>query len=64
MDAAALGWQPADLSLALARHGVAATPMDAWGADVARRLIRFIYTREPLDRLACLRGRLDAAMRE
>jgi hypothetical protein len=49
------GWPPADLSLALARHGVAATPMDAWGADVAR---------EPLDRLACLRGRLDAAMRE
>ena len=64
MDAAALGWQPADLSLALARHGVAATPMDAWGADVARRLIRFIYTREPLDRLARLRERLDAAMRE
>lgn len=62
MDAHELGWTPGELSLALARQGVAATPMDAWGEDVAKRYIRFIYTREPLERLSLLRERLDAAL--
>lgn len=55
---------PPDLSLALARHRVAATPMTAWGETVAPRYIRFIFSREPVERIALLRERLDAAMRE
>ncbi len=54
---------PPDLSLALARHKVAATPMTSWGESVAPRYIRFIFSREPADRIVLLRERLDAAMR-
>jgi aspartate/methionine/tyrosine aminotransferase len=52
---------PPDLSLALARHKVAATPMTAWGETVAPRYIRFIFSREPVERIALLRDRLDRA---
>jgi len=54
---------PPDLSLALAGHKVAATPMTTWGEIVAPRYIRFIFSREPVDRIVFLRERLDAAMR-
>jgi aspartate/methionine/tyrosine aminotransferase len=53
---------PSELSLALAAHKVAATPMTAWGETVAPRYIRFIFSREPVERIALLRERLDAAM--
>lgn len=64
MEAQALGVSPPDLSLALASHKVAATPMTAWGEHVAPRYIRFIFSREPVERIALLRERLDAALHE
>jgi N-succinyldiaminopimelate aminotransferase len=64
MEAEALGVSPPDLSLALARNKVAATPMTAWGDKVSPRYIRFIFSREPVERIAMLRERLDAALKE
>ena len=37
--------------------GVAATPMIGWGADVASRYVRFVFSAEPVERLASLRAR-------
>jgi aspartate/methionine/tyrosine aminotransferase len=62
MDVAALGRSAPDLSRALADHQVAATPMTAWGEDVAPRYIRFVYSNEPVERLSLLGGRLRAAL--
>jgi len=64
MEAEQLGVSPPDLSLALARNKVAATPMTAWGEHVAPHYIRFIFSREPVERIALLRERLDAALVE
>jgi aspartate/methionine/tyrosine aminotransferase len=62
MEAQALGIAPPDLSMALIKERVAATPMTAWGETVAPRFIRFIFATEPVERLALLRERLDRAM--
>jgi aspartate/methionine/tyrosine aminotransferase len=62
LDAEALGVAPPALSRALAAQQVAATPMTAWGEAVAPRYIRFVYSNEPVQRLANLRQRLDAAL--
>jgi N-succinyldiaminopimelate aminotransferase len=64
METRQLGVSPPDLSLALARSKVAATPMTAWGETVAPRYIRFIFSREPVERIALLRERLDTALAE
>ncbi len=64
MDVTALGCSAADLSAALADHKVAATPMTAWGERVAPRYIRFVYSREPVQRLSQLGGRLRAALEQ
>jgi aspartate/methionine/tyrosine aminotransferase len=64
MDVDALGRSAADLSGALAAHKVAATPMTAWGERVAPRYIRFVYSREPVERLSQLGGRLRAALEQ
>jgi aspartate/methionine/tyrosine aminotransferase len=62
LDTAALGRDPAEVSAALLRDGaVAATPMTGWGAEVAARHVRFVFSAEPLDRLATLPERLAAA---
>jgi aspartate/methionine/tyrosine aminotransferase len=62
LDVAALGRDPAEVSAALLRDGaIAATPMTGWGADVAGRHVRFVYSAEPLGRLATLPERLAAA---
>lgn len=42
----------------------AATPMTAWGETVAPRYIRFIFSREPVERIALLRERLNLALAE
>ena len=47
---------------ALAKQKVSATPMTAWGEQVAPRYIRFVYSNEPVERLAGLRERLEAAL--
>jgi aspartate/methionine/tyrosine aminotransferase len=62
MDVEALGSTPSDLSEALVDQKVAATPMTAWGERVSPRFIRFVYSNEPVDRLAELGERLHAAV--
>ena len=63
LDARALGVEPADLSARLLEQRVAATPMVGWGGDVAARHVRFVFSREPVQRLALLGERLQAALR-
>ena len=48
---------PAAASKAMLAAGVAATPMIGWGADVAARYVRFVFSAEPVERLATLRAR-------
>jgi len=62
LDARAMGIDPAALSRALLDHKVAATPMGGWGGEVAARHIRFVFSREPVERLALLGGRLRDAV--
>ena len=62
MDAEAVGVSPAQLSRALLEQKVAATPMTAWGEQVSPRCIRFVYSNEPVERLAALGDRLRAAL--
>ena len=52
MDVEALGLSAPALSRALADHQVAATPMTTWGEQVAPQYIRFVYSREPVERLS------------
>jgi len=40
-------------------RGVAATPMTGWGAEVAARYVRFVFSAEPRDRLETLTARLS-----
>ena len=62
LDCAALGVDPADLSAALLAERVAATPMRGWGGPVADRHLRFVFSREPVERLALLGDRLRRAL--
>ena len=62
LDTAAMGIDPADASRRLLEHKVAATPMTGWGADVARRHIRFVFSNEPVERLALLGDRVRKAL--
>jgi aspartate/methionine/tyrosine aminotransferase len=62
LDCAAIGVDPADLSAALLAEKVAATPMRGWGGPVADRHLRFVFSREPVDRLALLGDRLSRAL--
>jgi aspartate/methionine/tyrosine aminotransferase len=57
IDAAAMGRTSAELSGALLDAGVAATGMTGWGGDVAARHVRFVFSAEPVERLATLRDR-------
>jgi aspartate/methionine/tyrosine aminotransferase len=57
-DVAAMGLTPAQASAELLAAGVAATSMEGWGADVAARHVRFVFSAEPVDRLATLTTRL------
>jgi aspartate/methionine/tyrosine aminotransferase len=61
LDTAALGIAPADASRALLEQDVAATPMTGWGGEVAARHIRFVFSAEPVERLAELGDRLAAS---
>ncbi|GAA5065692.1 aspartate/methionine/tyrosine aminotransferase [Thermocatellispora tengchongensis] len=64
VDARPLGLTAPDLSARLLAHGrVAATPMTAWGERVAPHYVRLVYSREPVERLAGLRARFDAAIK-
>ena len=62
LDARALGIEPAELSRRLLDQKVAATPMGGWGAEVAERHIRFVFSNEPVERLALLGERVRRAL--
>jgi aspartate/methionine/tyrosine aminotransferase len=58
LDVASRGLDPAEVSrLLLEEMSVAATPMTGWGRDVAARFVRFVFSAEPVDRLATLAER-------
>ena len=63
MDTAAMGIDCADASKRMLEQKVAATQMRGWGDRVADRYLRFVYSREPLERLALLGERARAALR-
>jgi aspartate/methionine/tyrosine aminotransferase len=62
LDARELGLDPAELSGRLLQQKVAATPMTGWGGDVAERYVRFVFSNEPVGRLALLGDRVRAAL--
>ena len=62
VDFAQLGLDCADVSDALLREKVAATPMRGWGGEVADRHVRFVFSNEPVERLALLDERLRRAL--
>ncbi|MEX2238338.1 MAG: pyridoxal phosphate-dependent aminotransferase [Dehalococcoidia bacterium] len=63
MNVEELGFSAPELSLALLEQKVAATPMTTWGERVSPSYIRFVYSREPVERLQKLRERLRAAVK-
>jgi aspartate/methionine/tyrosine aminotransferase len=62
LDVAALGLDCIDVSARLLEQQVAATPMRGWGAYVADRHVRFVFSNEPVERLATLGERVRAAL--
>jgi aspartate/methionine/tyrosine aminotransferase len=62
LDVAALGLDCMDVSARLLEQQVAATPMRGWGGDVADRHVRFVFSNEPVERLATLGERVRAAL--
>jgi aspartate/methionine/tyrosine aminotransferase len=55
----ALGFTPEDASrLLLDEAAIAATAMTGWGDAVAARHVRFVFSAEPLERLATIPERL------
>ena len=62
LDVAALGLDCADVSERLLSEGVAATPMRGWGGAVADRHVRFVFSNEPVERLALLGERVRRAL--
>jgi aspartate/methionine/tyrosine aminotransferase len=62
LDVAALGLDCVEASDRLLAHRVAATPMRGWGGDVADRYVRFVFSNEPVERLALLGERVRAAL--
>lgn len=62
LDTRALGLDPAEVSRRLIGHKVAATPMGGWGGEVAARHLRFVFSNEPVERLAMLGPRVRQAV--
>jgi len=62
LDVAALGLDCMDVSERLLEQKVAATPMRGWGDEVADRHVRFVFSNEPVERLATLGARVRAAL--
>jgi aspartate/methionine/tyrosine aminotransferase len=62
LDTEAMGIPPPEASSRLLEHKVAATPMTVWGETVAPRHIRFVFSREPVERLRELGGRVRNAL--
>jgi aspartate/methionine/tyrosine aminotransferase len=62
MDTAALGIDCAEASKRMLEQKVAATQMRGWGADVADRYLRFVFSNEPVQRLELLGERARRAL--
>jgi aspartate/methionine/tyrosine aminotransferase len=62
LDVAALGLDCVEVSDRLLEEKVAATPMRGWGGEVADRHVRFVFSNEPVERLALLGTRVRAAL--
>jgi aspartate/methionine/tyrosine aminotransferase len=62
LDVAGLGLDCVDVSDRLLEQKVAATPMRGWGGEIADRHVRFVFSNEPVDRLALLGTRVRAAL--
>lgn len=62
LDVAALGLDCVEVSDRLLEQKVAATPMRGWGGEVADRHVRFVFSNEPVERLALLGTRVRAAL--
>jgi len=59
VDVASMGFTAPEASrLLLEESAVAATAMVGWGAEVAERYVRFVFSAEPVDRLATLAERV------
>jgi aspartate/methionine/tyrosine aminotransferase len=62
VDVAELGHDCVEVSDRLLQHKVAATPMRGWGGAIADRHVRFVFSNEPVERLALLGDRVRAAL--
>jgi aspartate/methionine/tyrosine aminotransferase len=62
LDVAALGLDCVEVSDRLLEHRVAATPMRGWGGEIADRNVRFVFSNEPVERLALLGERVHRAL--
>jgi aspartate/methionine/tyrosine aminotransferase len=62
LDVAALGLDCVTVSDRLLEQKVAATPMRGWGGEVADRHVRFVFSNEPVERLAHLGDRVRRAL--
>ena len=62
LDVAALGLDCVEVSNRLLEQKVAATPMRGWGGEVADRHVRFVFSNEPVERLALLGERVRRAL--
>jgi aspartate/methionine/tyrosine aminotransferase len=62
LDVTALGLDCVDVSDRLLGQKVAATPMRGWGGEIADRHVRFVFSNEPVERLALLGTRVHAAL--
>ncbi|HEX2058734.1 MAG TPA: pyridoxal phosphate-dependent aminotransferase [Actinomycetota bacterium] len=62
LDTEAMGIDPPEASRRLLEQKVAATPMTVWGDTVAPRHVRFVFSREPVERLELLGARVRAAL--
>jgi aspartate/methionine/tyrosine aminotransferase len=64
LDVAALGLDCMEISDRLLKEKVAATPMRGWGGEVADRHVRFVFSNEPVERLATLGDRVRRALQD
>lgn len=62
LDTEAMGISPPDASARLLEQKIAATPMTVWGGTVAPRYIRFVFSREPVERIRELGPRVRKAL--
>lgn len=62
LDTEAMRIPPPDASVRLLEQKIAATPMTVWGETVAPRYIRFVFSREPVERIRELGPRVRKAL--